>query len=108
MPKSARRYDVYLPLTDNDGVLFPGEKFTAVENVLIERFGGLTSQRREFAFRGTWREGTKVYSDRVIVLTAIDFRRGGSTRFVTQLKADVLREFQQLEILITKPPLRVH
>jgi hypothetical protein len=75
---------------------------------LLGRFDGLTSQERRFPFRGKWREGTQVYSDQVIVLTALDFRRGGSTRFIAQLKADLLRHFEQLEILITETALRVH
>lgn len=108
MARSARRYDIYLPLADNEGVLFPGEQFTAIESVLIERFGGLTSQRREFPFRGKWQEGSEIYEDRIVVLTALDFRRGGSTRFIAQLKADLLEQFRQLEILITETALRVH
>ena len=41
-------------------------------------------------------------------MTVLDFRRHGSTRFIAQLKGDLLREFDQLEILITEQPLRVH
>jgi hypothetical protein len=49
-----------------------------------------------------------VYEDQVIVLTALDFRRGGSTKFIGQLKAELLVQFEQLEILITETALRVH
>ena len=108
MAKLARRYDVYLPLTNNRGVRFPGQQYTAVEKRLLARFGGLTSQRRQFPFRGVWQEGTQVYSDQIIVLTAIDFHRGGSARFIAALKAQLLEEFRQLEILITETALRVH
>jgi hypothetical protein len=41
-------------------------------------------------------------------MTVLDFRRQGSTRFLAQLKQALLREFEQLEILITEQPLRVH
>jgi hypothetical protein len=46
--------------------------------------------------------------DEVIVLTALDFRRRGSTRFIAQLKAHLLEAFAQLEILITEIAVRVH
>jgi hypothetical protein len=45
---------------------------------------------------------------RTIILTALDFRPRGSTRFIGQLKQALLAEFQQLEILITEQALRVH
>jgi hypothetical protein len=41
-------------------------------------------------------------------MTVLDFRREGSTRFITQLKQELLREFDQLEILITEEALKVH
>jgi len=108
MARSARRYDIYMPVRYNDGRPIEEEKYDRVEYRLLRHFGGLTSQERKFPFRGKWQEGTTVYSDEVIVLTVIDFRRGGSTRFIARLKADLLREFEQLEILITEIGLRVH
>jgi hypothetical protein len=41
-------------------------------------------------------------------ISARDFRRLGSPRFVAKLKTSLLQEFDQLEILITESPLRVH
>src|SRR5437660_4531267 len=108
MPKSARRYDLYLPLTDNAGKHFDDELFDTVERRLLARFGGLTSQQRVFPLRGIWQGGARLYLDQVIVMTVLDFRRQGSTRFIAQLKQALLREFEQLEILITEQPLRVH
>ncbi len=108
MAKAARRYDLYLPLTYNDGRSIPDEHFDTVERRLLARFGGVTSQRRDFPLRGVWLGETQLYHDQVIVMTALDFRRLGSMRFVVQLKRDLLRAFDQLEILITESSLRVH
>jgi hypothetical protein len=108
MPRTARRYDLYLPLTDNDGRPIPGEVFDSLERRLLARFGGLTSQQREFPLRGIWQGDARLYLDLVIIITVLDFRRQGSTRFIAQLKQALLREFEQLEILITEQPLRVH
>ena len=51
---------------------------------------------------------TRLYLDQVIIMTVLDFRRQGSTRFIRQLKQDLLRAFDQLEILITEQSLSVH
>jgi hypothetical protein len=49
-----------------------------------------------------------LYLDQVIIMTVLDFRPRGSTRFIAELKKALLREFDQEEILITEQPLRVH
>jgi hypothetical protein len=108
MAKAARRYDLYLPLTYNDGQPIPGTLFDAVEQRLMARFGGLTMQQRAFPLRGIWQEAAHVYVDQVVILTVLDFRRQGSSRFIIQLKRALLQEFDQLEILITEHALRVH
>jgi hypothetical protein len=108
MPRSSRRYDLYLPLTYNNGRPIEDERYDQVERRLLARFGGLTSDQREFPLRGIWQGRTRLYLDQVIVMTVLDFRRQGSTRFLAQLKPVLLQEFDQEEILITESPLRVH
>jgi hypothetical protein len=108
MARAARRYDLYLPLTFNDGRSIPAEHFEQVEWRLLERFGGVTAQQRDFPHRGIWQGGTQLYFDQVIVMTVLDFRPRGSSRFIAGLKRDLLRQFDQLEILITESALRVH
>jgi hypothetical protein len=108
MARPARRYDLWLPLTDNEGRFFPDHKFEEVEQRLLKRFGGVTSQQRDFPMRGAWQGEAQLFLDQVIVMTVLDFRRNGSSRFIATLKQELLREFVQLEILITESALRVH
>jgi hypothetical protein len=108
MARAARRYDLYLPLTDNSGRPIPDAIFDGVERRLVGRFGGLTSQQRDFPLRGIWQGKSRIYLDQVIVMTVLDFRSRGSTRFIAGLKRQLLRDFEQLEILITEQSLRVH
>jgi hypothetical protein len=108
MSRSARRYDLFLPLTDNDGRPFDDDLFRDVQRRLLERFGGLTAQLREFPLQGIWHGGARLYLDLVIIMTVLDFRRQGSSRFIAQLKQDPLRAFDQLEILVTEQRLLVH
>ena len=107
MARSARRYDLYLPLAFNDGRLIPIEQFEGVERRLLDRFGGVTSLR-DFPMRGIWQGETQLYLDQVIVMTVLDFRPAGSSRFIATLKRDLLRQLDQLEILITESAMRVH
>ena len=108
MAKTARRYDLYLPITFNDNRAIPHHQFDEVERRLLTRFGGVTSQRREFPLRGVWLGDGQIYLDQVIVMTTLDFRPKGSAGFLAELKRDLLRDFDQLAILITESPLRVH
>jgi hypothetical protein len=108
MARSARRYDLYLPLTDNAGHAFPDLLFDSVERRLVAQFGGLTTQQREFPLRGIWQGSRQVYFDQVVVMTVLDFRKLGSARFISTLKQQLLQQFDQLEILITEQPMKVH
>ena len=108
MPRPARRYDIYLPLTTNEGQSIPKKKFIAVEQRLVQRFGGLTAQRREFPLQGIWQGKRRLYVDEVIIMTVLDFRSQGSARFIAALKRSLLNDFEQIEILITESGLRVH
>ncbi len=108
MVKPARRYDIYLPITFNNGQPIAAERFDGVERRLLARFGGVTTQQREFPLRGAWQSESQIYLDQVIVLTVLDFSPRGSARSIAQLKRDLLRDFDQLEILTTETTLRVH
>jgi hypothetical protein len=108
MPRAARRFDIYLPLAYNTGQPIPDSYFKAIEQRLSQRFGGVTAQRREFPMRGIWQGTTRLYLDDVVVWTALDFRRQGSSQFIAALKVEMLRQFKQEAILITEVAVRVH
>ena len=108
MVRSARRYDMYLPLTFNNGKPIPDELFISVESRLLARFRGLTAQQKSFPLRGIWQGKSRLFLDQVITITALDFRQNGSSRFFARLKTTLLQKFQQLAILITESSLRVH
>lgn len=78
MAKAARRYDLFLPLTFNDGRTIPDEHFDTLQWRLVARFGGVTIQQREFPFRGIWQNEARLFFDYMVVMTVLDFRRGGS------------------------------
>jgi hypothetical protein len=104
MAKPIRGIDIYLPLDYNDGRPIPDSKFRGVEHALLERFGGVTVVQRTFPLQEVWRAEEQVYSDRVVVFTAMDYRGGSqldSIRYLERLKTRLKKKFDQLEILIT-------
>ena len=97
-----KKYDIYLPLRYNDGRQIEDEKVDQVDDVLYERFGGLTTVLRDFPLRGLWGGDSVVYRDLIVIYTTIDFEPSESTtQFFEEYKEILKSQFQQEEILIT-------
>jgi hypothetical protein len=104
MARPIKSIDIYLPLDYNDGRTIPETRFVSLQEELLSRFGGVTSVQRQFPLQGLWRSGAKVYQDRVVVFTVMDFRTENqfeSLRYLERLKARLKKKLDQLEILIT-------
>ncbi len=104
MPRPIRSIELYLPLDYNDGRPIEESKFVSLQNELLLRFGGVTSTQRQFPLQGLWRSQERVFEDRVIVFTVMDFRSKTQLemiRYLERLKTRLMRKFEQLEILIT-------
>jgi hypothetical protein len=103
MARPIRSIDVYLPLDYNDGRSIPASKYIALQEELLNRFGGVTSVQRHFPLQGVWRSGANVYHDRVVVFSVMDFREETQLtclRYLEKLKGRLKKRFDQLEILI--------
>jgi hypothetical protein len=108
MARTAKRYDIYLPLRYNDGTPIEREKFREVEVTLLQRFSGLTEVQQENPLRGLWKGEAVVYEDEIVVFSVIDFHpRQGGRRFFEQYKQLLKERFQQEEVLITVQSLEV-
>jgi hypothetical protein len=108
MARSARKYEIFLPLTYNDGRPIEDEKFNTLEGRLVDRFGGLTSQQHDSPLQGIWRGQSRVFKDEIALVTVLDFRRRGSDQYLARLKAQLLSSFDQEEILILETAVRIH
>jgi hypothetical protein len=76
----------------------------ALQQELLNRFGGVTSIQRQFPLHGIWSSETEVFQDRVVVFTVMDFRPKNqllSLRYLERLKKRLKIKFDQLEVLIT-------
>jgi hypothetical protein len=104
MARPIRSIDLHLPLESNDGRPIPDSKFMSVLDELVDRFGGVTSVQRQFPLQGVWKSGQTIYHDPVVVFTAMDFSDWTQLqclRYLARLKTQLMRRFDQLEILIT-------
>jgi len=104
MARPIRSIEIYLPLDTNDGQPIPESKFVALQQELLNRFGGVTSVQRQFPLQGVWQSGRGIYRDRVVVFSVMDFRAGtplASLRYLEKLKERLKKKLDQLEILIT-------
>jgi hypothetical protein len=104
MPRSIRSIEIYLPLDYNDGRAIPESKYVSLQRKLLIRYGGVASTQRQFPLQGMWRSGTRVYHDRVVVFSVMDFREESMSacmRYLEMLKDRLKKRFDQLEILIT-------
>lgn len=56
---------IFVPVADNDGMVFSNARHRIFEGFILERFGGLSqsSERVE----GTWVDGERVYKDSLIL-----------------------------------------
>src|SRR5262245_45084508 len=104
MAQPVRNIDIYLPLDYNDGRAIPESRYVALQQELLERFGGVTSIQRQFPLQGVWQTRAELYHDRVVVFSVMSFRpemQLESLGYLKRLKARLKKKFDQLEILIT-------
>jgi hypothetical protein len=107
--RRAWRYEIYLPLTYNDGRDIEGAKFVDTEIELFARFHGLTAMQRDSAtaLRGLWEEAGRIFEDRIIVLTIYADAASDAYEFLKGYKERLKQRFEQLEILIAAHPLEL-
>lgn len=104
MARPIRGIEIYLPLDYNDGQPIPEAKFLAIQQELLNRFGGVTSVQRQFPLQGVWRSRAETYYDRIVVFSVMDFGEWTQLeclRYLERLKGRLKKKLDQLEILIT-------
>jgi hypothetical protein len=95
-----REYEIYVPLTHNDGSPVDPERLVQLRERLLEQFGGLTffPQRNE----GFWTFGGVTYRDEIVIYRILTGETQKARRFFRAIKEDLKRELNQEEILIVE------
>jgi hypothetical protein len=103
--RNASEYDVYLPLTYNDGTRVEPEKIAAVKKRLQKRFGGLTffPQRTE----GLWKVGGATFRDDMVICRVLSDKVRESREFFRRLKEELEAELHQKDVLIVERKVEV-
>lgn len=95
-----KEYDIYLPLSFNDGRPVGEQTVNRVKGKLTERFGGLTYFPQEN--EGVWKFGGTTFRDRVVILRVLAPDAAEARKFFAGLKPELLKSFEQTSILIVE------
>src|SRR5438128_2022750 len=92
-PKESLRvkeYDLYVPLTYNDGSAIEARKLVRLRNRLLRQFGGLTffPQSNE----GFWTVAGVTYRDEIVIYRVITGNVRAARRFLRELKEELKRD----------------
>ena len=93
-----KEYDLFLPLTYNDGTAIEAKFFKALRLRLLEQFDGVTffPQPNE----GYWRMGGVTYKDEIVVFRVVTARPARARRYFRELKEELKKRLDQEEIFI--------
>jgi len=95
-----KEYEIYVPLTHNDGSPVDAERLVQLRERLLEQFGGLTffPQRNE----GFWTFGGVTYRDEIIIYRILTGETRKARTFFRAIKEELKRDLHQEEILIVE------
>lgn len=93
------RFELLLPLFDNEGNAFEPETFFDVQRRLLARFGGYRCQPLSPHF-GAWMNEETTYYDKLLMFTVEAPRSDESLDWFLEYKARLINEFQQVEIYL--------
>jgi hypothetical protein len=93
-----KEYELFLPLSDNNGVPFDLAFIPSLRVRLLEQFGGVTffPQPNE----GYWQMAGVTYRDEIVIFRVVSSNQRTARRFFRQLKEELKRALRQEEILI--------
>ena len=95
-----KEYDIYIPLTYNDGEPIEARKMLRIRERLLAQFGGLTYFPQEN--EGFWTFGGVTYRDAIVIYRVFATRATTARRFLLKLKEELKKELEQEEILIVE------
>lgn len=95
-----KEYDIFVPLSYNNGTAIEGHKFQQLQQSLLDEFGGVTYFPQ--ANQGYWKLGDVIYRDEIVIYRVLSSDARRSKRFLRSLKESLKAELGQEEILIVE------
>ncbi|MBA7705679.1 hypothetical protein ES703_114514 [subsurface metagenome] len=96
------QYEIYLPLTYNDGKPVEEHKFAQTRQDLFGKFGGLSVIPPSILIEGYWEKEGITYRDQNVIYKILTFE--DEDEFFSQYKEMLRERFEQKEIHIVKTP----
>ena len=93
------RFELLIPLLDNEGQPFEAEKIVSVRNQLLSRFGGCRMEPLN-PHIGSWTEAEQMYHDQLLMYTVDAPREDASLDWFIEYKESLKTEFKQVEIYL--------
>ena len=93
------RFELLIPLFDNEGHPFEPEKILSVHDKLLERFGGCRMEPLS-PHIGSWTEAGRIYHDQLLMYTVDAPREDASLDWFQGYKESLKTEFKQVEIYL--------
>ncbi len=100
-----RRYEILLPLRFNDGTPVPNELVGDVLVSIRQRFGAASFETQ--TIRGLWQHEGEVYRDDLVRIFADVADTSDNRAWFRDLKEQLKRDFQQIDIWIVTHPIEV-
>jgi len=95
-----KEYDLFVPLYYNDGRPVEPQTFQALQQQLLQQFGGLTFFPQ--ANQGFWTMAGITYRDEIVIYRVIMSDAQEARRFWSDFKEWLKQELRQEEILIVE------
>jgi len=99
-----KEYEVYVPLTYNDGSPVDDEVVERIGVQLLDFFGGLTFFPQPN--KGSWKLGDVTFRDEVVIFRVLTDKVRPAKKFLRQLKEVLKTDLKQEEILIVEREVR--
>jgi|SRR5687767_10271148 len=93
-----KEYDLYVPLSDNDGTPIDPQKVSALKERLVDQFGGLTHFPQEN--EGLWKVGGFTFRDKIVILRVLASDALEAQTFFADLKREMQQAWAQEDVLI--------
>lgn len=99
-----KEYDVFIPLTYNDGSLIEPKRLEEIHQLLLGRFDGLTFFPQPN--QGYWNMSGIMYHDEIVVYRVLTENTTSARRFFKKFKEKLKTDLRQEEILIIERDVR--
>jgi hypothetical protein len=100
-----KEYDLYVPLTHNDGRPVADEHVQQIRRTLLEEFGGFTHFPQEN--EGVWKLGGVVFRDQVVILRVLSDDGPRTRSFFAEWRIELMRRLEQADVLIVERDVRL-